>query len=102
MSIDVGSVSGKRKLSILSAEDNLLNQKVLELVLRPLGADNLFVENGERVVEAYTSAPDSFDVILMDIMMPKLSGHDAARAIRDFETTHQLSEVPIIAISANA
>ena len=65
------------------------------------------VEDGKEAVAIYTSYPDSFDLILMDIQMPKMNGLDATMEIREWETkagpvnsTHLLRHIPIIAMTA--
>ena len=87
------------RLRILAAEDNLTNQLVLSSLLGPLDVDVTFVVNGREAVAAFSHA--SFDVILMDIQMPELSGDAATRAIRSLEAERGLARTPILALSAN-
>jgi len=88
-----------KKIQILLAEDNLLNQKVISHLLQSIGYPSItIVENGKKAVEACFA--QSFHVILMDIMMPELSGNDATKIIR---TSLPSSVQPwIIALTANA
>lgn len=72
--------------SILLAEDNLINQKVVSAILNKAGYPVTIVEDGKAAVEQYISAPDDYDLILMDIHMPKLDGLAATREIRKWET----------------
>ena len=89
-----------RPLRVLCAEDNPVNQKVLELMLAPSGADILMVDDGAQAVQAYIRA--EFDLVLLDMQMPVLDGPDAARAIRALEAETGLTRKPILALTANA
>jgi len=85
-------------LRILVAEDNAVNQKLIERILRRDGHEVTITANGRFCVEAY--APGAFDVVLMDMQMPEMSGIDAAAHIRRGEVVHG-GRVPIIALTAN-
>lgn len=85
-------------LSILVAEDNLINQKVLKSQLARLGCSAQFVQNGREAVEAAARVP--FDVILMDCQMPEMDGFEAVSIIRKAE--NGTSHAQIVAITANA
>ena len=87
---------------ILLAEDNELNMEIAEFVLQNEGAVVTKAWNGQKAVDIFRkSSPGEFDVILMDIMMPKLDGIAATKAIRDMERPDAV-EIPIIAMTANA
>lgn len=85
---------------VLAAEDNLTNQKVLELLLRPYGFDLRIVDDGAQLVKAFQADPS--DIILMDVNMPVLGGIEAAARIRVYERATKTTPVPIIALTANA
>jgi signal transduction histidine kinase/CheY-like chemotaxis protein len=85
---------------ILAAEDNPINRKVLAALLEPMGVDLTIVENGFLALEAWRSAP--WDLVLMDIQMPRMGGVAAAACIRAEEAERGADQVPIIALSANA
>lgn len=85
-------------LKVLLAEDHPINQRVVQLILEPCGADVTVVENGAQAVEA--TASDVFDVVLMDMQMPVMDGLAATRAIRAREGEGR--RTPIIMLSANA
>ncbi len=87
-------------LRVLAADDNPTNQKVIEAVLAPLGAEVTMVPDGKACVEAWKAA--RFDIILMDIHMPVLDGIEAARAIRALEVQEGRTRTPIVAVTANA
>ena len=71
-------------------------------LLQPGGAEAVTASNGKAAVDAFeASAPGTFDCILMDLMMPVMSGYEAARVIRGLNRT-DAKTVPIIALSANA
>ena len=87
---------------ILMAEDNALNREIATYMFEERGALVTAAEDGQQAVDRFAaSAPSSFDIILMDIMMPVLDGLDAARAIRVLDRTDART-VPILAVSANA
>ena len=87
------------RLRILAAEDDHINREVLAALLEPLDADLVFAADGEAAVEAYRRG--GFDVVLMDIRMPKMSGVEATKAIRDWEDQRGLPRTPILAVTAN-
>jgi signal transduction histidine kinase/CheY-like chemotaxis protein len=86
-------------LRILAAEDNLTNQLVLRSLLEPTGCEIVIVGDGVEAVEAARGG--GFDVILMDVQMPRLNGVEATLAIRAAEAARDERPVPIIALSAN-
>ena len=94
-----GSLEG---LHFLAAEDNEINAEILEELLEIDGASCMVVENGRLAVECFQQAAEGeFDAILMDVQMPVMNGHDAARAIRALDRA-DAGSVPIIAMTANA
>jgi CheY-like chemotaxis protein len=87
---------------ILLAEDVEVNRVILRELLADSGVIIEDAENGREAVERFeASHPGYYDVILMDIQMPLMNGHDAARAIREL-SREDASTVPIIAMTANA
>ncbi|MBM3570568.1 MAG: response regulator [Alphaproteobacteria bacterium] len=87
-----------RPLNILLAEDNAVNQKVIEGFLRPRGHRVTVVETGLAAIAAVLK--EEFDVVLMDMHMPEMGGIAATQRIRSL--TSNKSVVPIIAVTASA
>jgi CheY-like chemotaxis protein len=86
-------------LSVLVADDNSTNRKVIELMLGAAGAHATCVEDGQAAVEAW--AAGAFDVVLMDLRMPVLDGLGAIRAIRAAEAGSTRVRTPVVVLSAN-
>jgi CheY-like chemotaxis protein len=89
-----------KKLRILCAEDNPMNQMVLRLSLQALDAEIMMVEDGAQALAAMAKAAP--DVILMDMQMPVLDGLEATRRIRALERDQRLLHTPIVMVTANA
>jgi signal transduction histidine kinase/CheY-like chemotaxis protein len=87
-------------ISVLIAEDNVSNRRILESVFRHAPADCHFVENGLEALEAFRSR--KFDLVLMDVQMPVMDGLTATRAIREWELDKQAAPTPIYAMTADA
>lgn len=87
----------ERRLNILIAEDNDLNQQILTAIVSGFGHDVDIAENGKQAVDKY--AAGSYDLILMDVRMPEMSGPEATRLIR--KMVGNRSKVPIIALTAD-
>ncbi|MCD8169340.1 MAG: response regulator [Clostridiales bacterium] len=87
---------------LLMAEDNALNQEIAATLLRMSGAEVDCMEDGQQALDAFlASSPGDYDAILMDVQMPVMDGHEAARRIR--ASNHPLAlTIPIIATTANA
>ena len=95
----LNDVAGMR---VLLVEDNKINCEIVEYILKDAGAEVVTANDGKAAVDAFeASAPETFDCILMDLMMPVMSGYEAARVIRSLERP-DAGTVPIIALSANA
>ncbi|OGD11061.1 MAG: hybrid sensor histidine kinase/response regulator [Candidatus Aminicenantes bacterium RBG_13_62_12] len=89
----------RKKLSILLAEDNIINQKLAVKVLEKHGHSVKVADNGLEVISALEK--ESFDCILMDIQMPKMDGFQATGIIRKKEEGTG-RHIPIIAMTAHA
>ena len=98
---EIASTACSAPLRILLVEDNLANQKLANYVLRDRGHQVDNAVNGQEAVELSEQNP--YDVILMDVQMPIMSGLDATAAIRQRENPNGTGRrVPIIAMTAHA
>lgn len=89
-------------VKVLMAEDNDVNTEIARFFLERMGVEVTSVTNGSEAVEAFKrSEPRYYDLILMDIMMPVLDGHEASKMIRELPRS-DAATIPIIAMSANA
>ena len=87
-------------MKVLVAEDNAINQQVIEALLRRVGVEVELVANGQLAVEAVTAGgPRNYDAVLMDIQMPVMDGIEATRLIR---ADGRFGSLPIIAATAHA
>ena len=87
---DYSSLKGR---SVLVVDDNLINQVITIKTLEKLGVKTMPCHNGEEAIKLVKSG--SFEMVLMDLYMPEMSGEDATKKIRSFNAT-----IPIIALTA--
>jgi len=94
-------IDDKDKYSILIAEDNLINQKVVIATLKRMGHRMEVANDGKIAFEMHKK--NRYDVVLMDIQMPVMDGFESTRLIREYESKMGFSKrVNIIAMTANA
>lgn len=86
-----------RSLRVLVVEDNVINQIVMEGLLKTFGHEAVLVDNGREAVQLTSDSP--FDLILMDLHMPEMDGYETTREIRGNEDR---KDIPIIAVTADA
>ena len=96
----IGADEAGRRLRILLAEDNRVNQLLAMRLLEKRGHTVVAVQNGREAVDAVRN--DSFDVALLDVQMPVMDGLEAAALIRQREHETGRSRLPLIAITAHA
>jgi CheY-like chemotaxis protein len=100
-----GSTGPVQPLHILLAEDNLVNRRLAEVVIRKMGHRLIMVDDGVKAVRA--AAGQHFDLILMDLQMPEMGGIEATAAIREAERQAAPAgglapHIPIVAMTAHA
>ena len=95
---EIGLEQDPDQSRVLVAEDNPMNQRVIQSLLSALGHAFDIVENGKEAVQA--AAGGSYDVVLMDISMPVMSGEMATRIIRAMDDPTK--DMPIVALTADA
>ncbi|MDD5832052.1 MAG: response regulator [Clostridiales bacterium] len=97
--LDSIDLKGKRALLV---EDNDLNAEIASELLGMTGIDVERAADGIKAVDMMTECQDGYyDIIFMDIQMPRMNGYDASRAIRSMNRSY-CSKIPIIAMTANA
>jgi len=87
-----------RSLRILAAEDNEMNQRIIKAMMEGYGHDLEIAVNGAEALRACRDG--EFDLILMDVRMPEMSGPEATRQIRKLSGSK--ADIPIIALTADA
>lgn len=92
-------VENNNEISILVAEDQIINQKIINQFLQRKGYKVTLVENGNLAVNKVKE--DAFDIILMDVQMPIMDGYDATHQIRAYEKGKD-KHIPIVAMTAHA
>ena len=89
-------------IKVLMAEDNDLNAEIATVQLEELGMKISRVSDGSEAVKAFVdNPPGTYDLILMDVMMPKMNGYEAAKAIRNLGDREDGKDIVIIAMTAN-
>ncbi|MFO7932068.1 MAG: response regulator [Thermodesulfobacteriota bacterium] len=93
--VETSPVSGAR---VLVAEDNAVNQKLIQMMLSKIGCSVTLAANGRELVDSFTAAPDGYDLIFMDIQMPEMDGFEAFKKLRE----KGFSDMPVVAMTAHA
>lgn len=87
-----------KRINVLVAEDNKLNQKLMTVILQTLSYDFTIAADGCEAIKLLDHK--QFDIVLMDLQMPKMDGLSATRAIR--ARADSMRDIPIIGLTANA
>jgi len=98
------AAAADRGLSILVAEDNEINALLMRSLLARLGHQAVITTNGEQAMESWLSAKSAgtpYDLVLMDIQMPRLNGIETTKQIRGREAGQSGRRTPILALTAN-
>ena len=98
--IDHNQYKKTTKLNILAAEDNAINQLIIEKLIVKLGHKATIVNNGQEALEILKKV--NFDFVFMDCDMPVLDGYQAVKQFREYEESNQLVHLPIFALTAHA
>ena len=85
-------------LRVLVAEDNAVNQKLIEMMLHKLGCTVGLAANGKELVDIFSKAPENWDIIFMDIQMPEMDGFEALKVLRE----KGFRKIPVVAVTAHA
>jgi len=88
------------KINVLIAEDNAINQKLIEKTLENLGLNVEISNNGKEALEMFKKK--KYDIVFMDISMPVMDGIEATHEILVYEKENSLEHTPVIALTANA
>jgi len=90
-------------ISVLVAEDNIVNQKVISAMLKKIGVIADIVNNGSEAIAALSNPDHAYQLVLMDCQMPEVDGYVATRQLRRLEKeSEQATRIPVIAMTAHA
>ena len=91
--------AGAKALNILVAEDNTVNQQVIEGILRNAGHNVRIANSGDKTLDILSDELDSIDMLILDMNMPKISGIEVIKTLRFMDTSARL---PVIMLTADA
>jgi signal transduction histidine kinase/DNA-binding response OmpR family regulator len=90
----------RQGVRVLVVDDNVVNQKVAQHMLRGMGAEVTLAGNGVQALEQLRTS--DFDLVLMDCQMPVMDGYEATRQLRQTSNQYRNVNIPVIALTANA
>ena len=88
-----------KDVKVLIVDDDAVNRTVAKRYLQQMGCQTVEVDNGKDALKKFQK--DSFQLIIMDLQMPKMDGFEASRRIRQIEKDQELDPTPILALSAS-
>ncbi len=98
-----GATEATKPCRVLLVDDNAAGRQVSGSLLAHLGAVVTPASGGQEALDSYTSNPEGFDLVLMDVRMPDMDGHEATRRLREWEATEgQGRHVQVVALTANS
>ena len=89
-------------IRVLVVEDNTVNQQIVFDLLDDLGHTSEITANGVEALERLNNSPEAFEIILMDCQMPEMDGFQATKEIRSGSGGEAYTNIPIVALTANA
>ncbi len=95
-------IVSRDEITVLLVEDNIDNQLLAQRMLLKKGYAVLIADDGQEALDTYKASHGDFDIVLMDIQMPRMGGLEATTLIREFEETEGLPRKPIVALTAGA
>ena len=98
-STELRNIESFEGLSALVADDNMINRKLIKIILEKIGLSVVLSSDGKEALEKYKTG--QFDIIFMDIQMPVMGGIEATQAILAYEKEKNMIHVPIVALTAN-
>jgi len=98
-STELANIESFEGLSALVADDNMINRKLIKIILEKIGLSVILSADGKEAFEKYKSG--HFDIIFMDIQMPVMDGVEATHTILEYEKENNLKHIPIVALTAN-
>lgn len=93
-------VTFSTKAKVLVVEDNIVNQKLFQIMLKSIGINFHVAENG--LIALRLLKGEKYDLVFMDCHMPEMDGFSASRAFREYEKGIYIARTPIVAVTANA
>jgi CheY-like chemotaxis protein len=95
----IDKITARFNANVLVGEDYPLNSAVIKKMLEIMGCNVTINEDGDQVYQHYLG--NTYDIIFMDVQMPRIDGYEVTKQIRNYEKS-SYKHVPIIAVTANA